>query len=79
MPNDGLASKKTPLPCPFCGQPPRVTKRQDECLWSHNTVDWHGVHCSTCDVGFDWPEGAERSALEQWNSRASLACHAVPA
>lgn len=57
-------------PCPFCGNAPRVNKRKDECLWSHNIVEWTGVRCTECDVGFDWPEGAEPDAITQWNARA---------
>lgn len=63
--------KLTPLlPCPFCGGIPVESYRMDEDLWTHNTVEWRGVHCSNCDVGFSWPPDAEQSALEQWNRRA---------
>lgn len=58
------------LPCPFCGGHPSVRRRQDECLWSHAIVEWTGVRCMDCDVGFDWPAGAEPDAIMQWNTRA---------
>lgn len=59
-----------PLPCPFCGEEPRLTSRMDEDLWTHNIVEWKGVRCTSCDFGFDWPPDSERSALERWNTRA---------
>ena len=58
------------LPCPFCGGEPTTSKRMDEDLWTHNIVEWRGVRCTDCDIGFDWPPGSEVSAAEQWNRRA---------
>jgi Lar family restriction alleviation protein len=58
-------------PCPFCGSDPRVRKRQDESLWSHNIVTWTAVGCPECEVEFDWPEGGESNAAEEWNRRAA--------
>lgn len=57
-------------PCPFCGGEPRITKRMDEDLWTHNIVEWVGVRCGNCDIGFEWPPDAEVAAVEQWNTRA---------
>lgn len=57
-------------PCPFCGEKPHITRRVDEDLWTHNAVEWIGVRCSECGVGFDWPPGADVGAIEQWNTRA---------
>lgn len=54
-------------PCPFCGTQPDKTVRQDECLWSHNIVDWTQVRCWNCDVQFEWPEGID--VVAQWNRR----------
>ena len=58
-------------PCPFCGQSPRISKRQDEDLWSHNLVEWTTVSCSDCDVSFSSPPDSERDAVSQWNTRAN--------
>ena len=30
-------------PCPFCGGEPDIRTRQDEDIWTHNTVTWTGV------------------------------------
>ncbi len=58
-------------PCPFCGSEPEIKTRQDEDLWTHNVVTWTSVRCWKCDVGFDWPPGAEPDAITRWNTRAS--------
>lgn len=59
------------LPCPFCGENPDVTRRMDEDIWTHNEVEWVGVHCFTCSIGFEWPPGADPDAVQQWNTRAA--------
>jgi Lar family restriction alleviation protein len=59
-------------PCPFCGGEPDIRTRMDEDIWTHNIVEWTGVHCVECDIGFEWPPGAEPDAKEQWNTRATL-------
>lgn len=66
-------SEHTPLlPCPFCGNEPRIKKRHDEDIWTHNIVEWTGVYCSECDIGFDWPpDDGEPTAIEQWNARTA--------
>lgn len=59
------------LPCPFCGGEPSITHRMDEDIWTHNTVDWKGVHCYECGIGFEWPPDAEPDAVAQWNTRSN--------
>jgi len=58
------------LPCPFCGEQPTIRTRMDEDIWSHNIVEWTGVQCDECGIGFEWPPGAEPDAIGQWNTRA---------
>jgi len=57
------------LPCPFCGEDPDISTRMDEDLWSKNIVMWTLVSCANCDIGFEWPPGAD--AVAQWNNRAA--------
>jgi hypothetical protein len=57
------------LPCPFCGDAPDISTRMDEDLWSKNIVMWTFVSCANCDIGFEWPPGAD--AVAQWNNRAA--------
>ena len=56
-------------PCPFCGGEPRIRKRMDEDLFTHNAVEWAGVFCANCNIGFDWPPDVEPDAVTQWNTR----------
>lgn len=56
-------------PCPFCGGMPDASSRMDEDIWTHNIVEWKGVHCSECGFGFEWPPGADPNAIVQWNTR----------
>jgi Lar family restriction alleviation protein len=58
------------LPCPFCGKEPHKRSRQDEDLFTHNSVEWISVACTECGYGFDWPVTCEKGAVEQWNTRA---------
>lgn len=60
------------LPCPFCGGEPSIGKRMDEDIWSHNIVEWTGVSCHECGIGFEWPPGAEPDAIQQWNTRPPI-------
>lgn len=57
-------------PCPFCGGQPDQTSRMDEDLGTHNQVEWVGVRCNECDIGFEWPIQCEPGAVKQWNTRA---------
>jgi len=59
------------LPCPFCGGEPEHEEHTDESLWSHNTVPWRSVRCSTCEIGTrSICEGARPNECEAWNARA---------
>jgi Lar family restriction alleviation protein len=55
------------LPCPFCGEAPSTSEREDESLWSHAKVIWYRVSCSNCDVQFSSEEPGE--AASRWNER----------
>jgi Lar family restriction alleviation protein len=69
--------EKALLPCPFCGGEPTVSTRQDESLWSHNTVTKTHVSCLHCDVSFESEPGYELEAPEAWNRRSPLAYEAA--
>lgn len=69
------------LPCPFCGGEAQISTRTDECLWSHNQVEWTAISCSgkpdfDCfQPSVDWPSSATDEAgtqlsVSQWNRRA---------
>ena len=68
-------------PCPFCGGKAKISTRTDECLWSHNQVEWTAVSCSggpdfdCLQPSVDWPTEATddhgvQLSISQWNRRA---------
>ncbi len=63
-------SETTPklLPCPFCGNAPRLT----DYYGNYNKPPEHVVHCDHCDLSLDgMPSPAKAIAL--WNRRAPIA------
>ncbi len=72
------------LPCPFCGASAQISTRTDECIWSHDQVEWTAVSCSggpdfDCfQPSVDWPTSATddhgtQLSISQWNRRATPA------
>lgn len=56
------------LNCPFCGEKPKYSRWQSECLWSHNIVWWEQICCNICDIQIGWPvDGGE--TIDRWNMR----------
>ena len=75
------------LPCPFCGASAQISTRTDECIWSHDQVEWTAVSCSggpdfDCfQPSVDWPTSATddhgtQLSISQWNRRAIPAADA---
>lgn len=75
------------LPCPFCGGSAQISTRTDECIWSHDQVEWTAVSCSggpdfDCfQPSVDWPTSATddngtQLSISQWNRRALPAADA---
>lgn len=69
------------LNCPFCGGSAKISTRTDECIWSHDQVEWTAVSCSggpdfDCfQPSVDWPTSATddngtQLSISQWNRRA---------
>lgn len=63
------------LPCPWCGEHPRLDRRQTQSLWSSDEATFSLVICDECEVSgkdfCDDPDGEE--AIDWWNSRAQPA------
>ena len=83
-------SKPKLKPCPFCGGSARVSTRTDECIWSHDQVEWTAVSCSggpnfdCLQPSVDWPTSATdendtQLSISQWNRRALPAAPAEAA
>lgn len=67
----------TPLPCPFCGEEPAVSRWHDESAYSHATVEYMQIKCDGCCEGIATERHAE--ALEAWNTRTARAGEASTA
>lgn len=53
----------TPLPCPFCGEPPEYSPRVESPHWPES------VECYQCWIAFRTGEHGVADAVEKWNTR----------
>lgn len=66
-----MTATDTPLPCPFCGEPPAIGRRASS---YHPTGEWHSVHCYCGGYSTTAYHGAptRAEALAKWNRRAPV-------
>jgi hypothetical protein len=64
-----------PLPCPFCGEAPKMRQWQDETLMAGHAIVWHtAIRCRDCDVA-QMDESPDKKQSEvlgiaAWNRRS---------